>query len=281
MEGGLNCESVKNQIVGWLKDYAVKSGLDGFVVGVSGGVDSALVSTLCAETGLSTLVVEMPIHRPVSNIVERSAAHVEWLKSKYKNVNSNMMNLSSVYDAAEDVFFLGFGVTMTDLAKANTRSRLRMVALYSIANTFNLLVAGTGNKVEDFGVAFFTKYGDGGVDISPIGNLLKPQVRELAAYLGVIKDIVDAVPTDELWADTRSDEAQIGASYDELEWAMKYCQDRKWERNLDVPDMKALAITPPFLRQMHVVSIYLKRHEQGAHKMQMPPICPISWEEYK
>lgn len=279
MEGGLNCESVKNQIVGWLKDYAVKSGLDGFVVGVSGGVDSALVSTLCAETGLSTLVVEMPIHRPVSNIVERSAAHVEWLKSKYKNVNSNMMNLSSVYDAAEDVFFLGFGVTMTDLAKANTRSRLRMVALYSIANTFNLLVAGTGNKVEDFGVAFFTKYGDGGVDISPIGNLLKSQVRELAAYLGVIKDIVDAVPTDELWADTRSDEAQIGASYDELEWAMKYCQDRKWERNLDVPDMKALAITPPFLRQMHVVSIYLKRHEQGAHKMQMPPICPISWEE--
>lgn len=275
----MNCESVKNQIVGWLKDYAVKSGLDGFVVGVSGGVDSALVSTLCAETGLSTLVVEMPIHRPVSNIVERSAAHVEWLKSKYKNVNSNMMNLSSVYDAAEDVFFLGFGVTMTDLAKANTRSRLRMVALYSIANTFNLLVAGTGNKVEDFGVAFFTKYGDGGVDISPIGNLLKSQVRELAAYLGVIKDIVDAVPTDELWADTRSDEAQIGASYDELEWAMKYCQDRKWERNLDVPDMKALAITPPFLRQMHVVSIYLKRHEQGAHKMQMPPICPISWEE--
>lgn len=272
----MDCEKVSNHIIKWLTDYATRNRMHGFVVGVSGGVDSALVSTLCAKTGLPTLVVEMPIHRPVSNIVERSSAHVAWLKDKYWNTSSELKDLSKVYDAQEEVY-----PGMSDLAKANTRSRIRMTTLYSFANTIGLLVAGTGNKVEDYGVAFFTKFGDGGVDISPIGGLLKSQVRALSKHLGIIDDIVNAVPTDELWADTRSDEQQIGASYDNLEFAMNFCKNRGIETNADLSTFistgaPAYFDLPKIL--MDTLEIYIKRHEAGAHKMNPPPVCEIPEE---
>ena len=213
-------EVLKDNIVRWLKDYYwMHSGnIKGFVVGVSGGIDSAVVSTLCAETGLPTYVMTMPLHSKEEN-TELSEAHAYGLVEKYSNVTMVNVDLTRTYDTlmtwVDDAF------TGNELANANTKSRLRMVSLYQVAGSVGGIVVGTGNKVEDYGVGFYTKYGDGGVDIAPIADLYKTEVRELGGHLGVDDLIIDAKPTDGLWEDGRTDEDQIGATYEELEEAME------------------------------------------------------------
>ena len=211
-------EELKVRIVNWLKDYYWKYDIKAFVVGVSGGIDSAVVSTLCAETGLPTYVLTMPLHSKEGN-TELSDAHAKALVEKYYNVTNVNVDLSETYDK----FMLHVDDTFTDnqLANANTKSRLRMVTLYQVAGSVGGIVVGTGNKVEDYGVGFYTKYGDGGVDIAPIADLYKSEVWELGEYLDVDQRIVDAKPTDGLWDDGRNDEDQIGATYVELEEAME------------------------------------------------------------
>lgn len=243
-----------NQIINWLKQYSVDSGLKTFVVGVSGGVDSALTSTLCAETGINTIVVSMPIHQNKDQLT-RAHDHINWLQEKYKNIQYGEFNLSHVYDT----FAMLFADNQCELALANSRARIRMTCLYQIAQTNNGLVVGTGNKVEDFGVGFFTKYGDGGVDISPIADLMKSEVRMLAKKLGVSDKIIEAPPTDGLWNDNRTDEEQIGATYDELEWAMNY--------NDKVEDLLG--------NKKKVFYIFNKLNNMNKHKMEPIPVCKI------
>ena len=216
-------------IGGWLKDYYYFHGIRAFVVGVSGGIDSAVVSTLCAKTELPTYVVRMPLESSHEN-TKLSDLHAQQLAEKYKNVTNIQIELSTVYDQLlhninwwSDAQHFDKGEFTTDqLSLANTKSRLRMVTLYQIAGVKKGIVVGTGNKVEDYGVGFYTKYGDGGVDIAPIADLYKTEVRELGGYLGVDALIIDAKPTDGLWDDGRSDEDQIGATYEQLEEAMEH-----------------------------------------------------------
>jgi NAD+ synthase len=189
-----------------------------FVVGVSGGIDSAVVSTLCAKTELPTYVLTMPLHSKKEN-TKLSDAHAKALMKKYSNVRVVDVDLSNTYESL--LFDIDQDFVTNKLANANTKSRLRMVTLYQIAGSVGGIVVGTGNKVEDYGVGFYTKYGDGGVDIAPIADLYKTEVRELGGYLGVMNQIIDATPTDGLWDDGRSDEDQIGATYAELEEAME------------------------------------------------------------
>jgi NAD+ synthase len=248
------------KIILWLLNKTKETNVNGFVVGVSGGIDSALTSTLCALTGKKTIVVGLPIHQESSQ-VSRSQKHMDWLCEKFGNVEQITFNLTETFDIFQKATNCN-----SELAIANARSRLRMVALYSVANQNNLLVAGTGNKIEDYGIGFFTKYGDGGVDISPIADLLKSEVRELARQLGVIEEIINAVPTDGLWGDNRSDEDQIGATYDELEWALKYNDNNK------VIDGELSD------RQKEVLKIYTTRHIINKHKLEPPPICYIEEE---
>ena len=212
-------EQLKTRIVNWIKDYYWKYNIKALVVGVSGGIDSAVVSTLCAETGLPTYVLTMPLHSKVGNTF-LSDLHAQQLVEKYSNVTLVNVDLSETYDK----FMLHVDDTFTGnkLANANTKSRLRMVSLYQVAGSVGGIVVGTGNKVEDYGVGFYTKYGDGGVDIAPIADLYKTEVWELGKHIGVDERIVDAVPTDGLWDDGRKDEDQIGASYEQLEEAMEY-----------------------------------------------------------
>jgi len=245
-------------IINWLRDYSQNSSINTFVVGVSGGVDSALVSTLCAETGIKTIVVSMPIHQNPSEL-DRANKHIKWLKGKYNNVTAMEVNLSHVYDT----FKMIFADNENNLALANSRARLRMTTLYQIAQSNDGLVVGTGNKVEDFGVGFFTKYGDGGVDISPIADLMKSEVRELAINLGIIDDIIQASPTDGLWGDDRTDEDQLGATYDELEWAMNYTESEYAyvREGYNCTD-----------RQEEVLKIYNKFNKQNKHKMIPIPV---------
>ena len=211
-------EKLKFDIDRWLKDYYYFHAIKSFVVGVSGGIDSAVVSTLCAETGLPTYVLTMPLHSKQEN-TKLSDAHAKALADKYSNVTVVNVDLTRPYEsfmAWQDNRF-----TSNELANANTKSRLRMVTLYQVAGSVGGIVVGTGNKVEDYGIGFYTKYGDGGVDIAPIADLYKTEVRELGSYLGVSDDIINAKPTDGLWDDGRSDEDQIGATYSELEEAME------------------------------------------------------------
>ena len=243
-----------NQIINWLKQYSVDSGLKTFVVGISGGVDSALTSTLCAETGIDTIVVSMPIHQNKDQLT-RAHDHINWLQEKYENIQYGEYNLSHVYDT----FAILFADNQCELALANSRARIRMTTLYQIAQTNNGLVVGTGNKVEDFGVGFFTKYGDGGVDISPIADLMKSEVRMLAKKLGVSDKIIEAAPTDGLWNDDRTDEDQIGATYDELEWAMNYSDN--------VEDLLG--------NKKKVFYIFNKLKNMNNHKMEPIPVCKI------
>ena len=222
-------EELKHDIVKWLKDYYWMYNIKCFVVGVSGGIDSAVVSTLCAETGLPTYVVCMPLLSTHENS-KLSDDHAKKLEEKYDNVTRVMVELSSVYDQfihsvewwSDAQHFDKKEFTSDELTTANTKARIRMITLYQIAGSKGGIVVGTGNKVEDYGVGFFTKYGDGGVDIAPIADLYKTEVWELGEYLEVDERICDAIPTDGLWDDKRTDEDQIGASYEQLEEAMEH-----------------------------------------------------------
>jgi NAD+ synthase len=252
----LNYNKVQEHIVSWLSGYLKNSGLKGFVVGISGGIDSAVTSTLCALTGAPVYVLNMPIRQRKQDY-ELAANHITDLKSRFSNVAGMEIELSGVFSAFESIMPES---TQSDfLAMANSRSRLRMMTLYAVGQSNGLLVAGTGNKVEDFGVGFYTKYGDGGVDLSPIADLMKTEVYALGAHLQVIEGILNAKPTDGLWEDGRSDEDQLGASYPELEWAMLFSGDES-------------TLTP---RQSEVLGIYRKFHRANQHKMLPIPVCLI------
>ena len=214
---------LKLNIVEWISEYAKKYKIKSLVVGVSGGIDSAVVSTLCAETGISTFVMSMPLLSNKDND-DLSNVHCDYLTKKYSNVEKVRVDLSNTYTALMQSIEEQTNGTFLDsgLANANTKSRLRMVTLYQIAGSCGGIVVGTGNKVEDYGIGFYTKYGDGGVDIAPIADLYKTEVWELGKHLGVDQRIIDAPPTDGLWDDSRTDEAQIGATYTDLEYAMEH-----------------------------------------------------------
>ena len=254
-------ENVVNQIVEWLKSYQKKSKMNGFVVGVSGGIDSAVTSTLCSLTGANVLCLEMEIHQD-SNQVSRANEHIQWLEKKFDNVSHHNLSLTGVFDS----FVKGLPATDKKeeqlLSLANTRARLRMSTLYYFAALHRYLVAGTGNKVEDFGVGFYTKYGDGGVDLSPIADLFKSQVYEIADHLNIVESIQKAAPTDGLWSDNRTDEEQMGANYNELEWAME-----ELKRN---PSLAGLD-----QKQIEIISIYSDFNRLNQHKMNPIPVCQI------
>lgn len=254
-------EKINQHIVQWLHDYAINAKVKGFVVGISGGIDSALTSTLCAQTGLPTLCVEMPIHQAESH-VNRANEHIDQLKKRFPNVFNERADLTPVFENFKNQVPSSENEAVLNLSLANTRARLRMTTLYYFAGLHGLLVAGTGNKVEDFGVGFFTKYGDGGVDISPIADLVKSEVRLLATHLQVPESIVKAKPTDGLFGDDRSDEDQIGANYDELEWAMNQIENGKI-----LEDFSG--------REAEVFKIYKRLNTINQHKMNPIPICRI------
>ena len=213
----MNSKDKINYIIDWIKNYtkSIKSQPVSLIIGVSGGVDSALTSTLCAHTGLKTIAISMPIKQNSSQH-DLSLRHLDYLKNNFDNVDCKIIELDNVFKIFESTM-KDFN---SDLAFANSRSRLRMVTLYQVAQSNNGIVVGTGNKVEDFGVGFYTKYGDGGVDISPIADCNKTEVWELGKELGILEEIINAAPTDGLWDDGRTDEGQLGLSYKELEEAM-------------------------------------------------------------
>jgi len=254
----MKTEAVIEHITGWLKEYCRRAGTAGFVIGVSGGIDSAVSSTLAARTGLPLLVVEMPIHQ--SRIqVTRAREHIAHLKERHEAVESVEVELTGVFDRLIEALPDSPGEERREMSLVNTRARLRMTTLYYFAALQRRLVVGTGNKVEDFGIGFFTKYGDGGVDLSPIADLVKTEVYRLGRALGVNEAILTAAPTDGLWGDDRTDEDQIGASYPELEWAMGFDGD---EASLDA-------------RQREVLAIYRRYHAANRHKMEPIPVCII------
>jgi len=260
----MNTEKVASHIISWLKDYAEKSKVKGFVVGVSGGIDSAVASTLCAKTGFPTLCVEMPIHQAESQ-VNRAEEHIKQLKEQFSNVSEVRVDLTSTFEDFKNMLPTIASSDAVNLSLANTRARLRMTTLYYFASLHSYLVAGTGNKVEDFGVGFYTKYGDGGVDLSPIADLMKSEVYELAAYLNVPNSIQEAQPTDGLFGDSRTDEDQIGASYDELEWAMQMQNEGKTANDFSE-------------RKQEVFKIYERLNKINQHKMIPIPVCEIPAE---
>jgi NAD+ synthase len=260
----MNSEKVVEYIVDWLKTYATNAKVKGFVVGISGGIDSAVTSTLCAKTGFPVLCVEMPIHQGV-NQVSRGKEHIALLKERFNKISSLEVNLTSTFEDFKKVLPEIEESATVNLSLANTRARLRMSTLYYFAGLHGYLVAGTGNKVEDFGVGFFTKYGDGGVDLSPIADLMKSEVYKIAKELEVPNSIIKAQPTDGLFGDSRTDEDQIGASYDELEWAM--IQD---ELGNDISNFEG--------REKEVFTIYIQRNRANKHKMDPIPVCEIPKE---
>ncbi|WP_461532054.1 NAD(+) synthase [Sinomicrobium sp.] len=257
----MQTEKVIKHIVDWLKEYVQKSGTKGFVIGISGGIDSAVTSTLCALSGYPVLCLEMPIHQEEKQ-VSRAGGHIKWLKDKYGNISSQSVDLSPVFDSLVNSLPAVPKEEDRFMTLANTRARLRMTTLYYFAGLKGFLVAGTGNKVEDFGVGFYTKYGDGGVDLSPIADLLKTEVYEIAAQLGIIEEIQQAPPTDGLWGDDRTDEDQIGASYPELEWAMLVDEEGKKPEDFTG-------------RQKTVLTIYRRLNRANKHKMTPIPRCKI------
>ena len=225
-------DKVTNHIINWLKDYLEKSNLNGFIVGVSGGIDSALTATLCAKTGHPVKCLEMPIHQnKMQNL--NSSIQINWLKSNFPNVTCDEVNLSNIFDEFIDMT-TDTANELTNLALANSRARLRMLTLYYYSTINRYLVAGTGNKVEDFGIGFYTKYGDGGVDISPIADCTKTQVWEMAKNLSIINEIIEAKPTDGLWDDSRNDEDQIGLSYEQIEEAMNNSKSEFYKKYLEI-----------------------------------------------
>ena len=251
-----------NHIVNWLKAYCDESFQQGYIIGISGGIDSALTSTLCAMTGKKIIVVSLPL-RQKKNEYDRASNHIEYLTTKFSNVSMLDIDLTSTFEEFEKN--IPTEVFENKLAMANTRSRLRMMTLYAIGQANQLLVAGTGNKIEDFGVGFFTKYGDGGVDVSPIADLTKTEVRNLSTFLQIDESILQAEPTDGLWDEEgRTDENQIGANYPELEWAMEFKGEEK-------------TLTE---REKEVLKIYRKFNKANKHKMIAIPVCKIP-AEYK
>ena len=237
-------------ITNWIKNYSLNNSAKQFdlVIGVSGGIDSAVTSTLCAKTDILTHVVSMPI-RQNSEQHDLSLGHIKWLKKNFKNIKSHIIELDEVFKSFKQIM----KNYNSDLAFANTRSRLRMITLYQIAQCNDAIVVGTGNKVEDFGIGFFTKYGDGGVDISPIADCTKNQVWEMGKELGIKNEIIDAKPTDGLWDDARNDEDQIGLTYSQIEEAMQSNKSKFYEK-------------------------YKKIREPNIHKMKSIPVCILPKE---
>lgn len=260
----MDSKGVIEHIVNWLKDYTEKSGTKGYVVGVSGGIDSALTSSLVAATGYPVTCVEMPIYQSPDQ-VSRARKHIEELQKRHSNVSRVQVDLTPVFDHFLSALPNVPNSEQKEMSLVNSRARLRMTTLYYFAALEGKLVAGTGNKVEDFGVGFYTKYGDGGVDLSPIADLYKTQVYTLAKEMEVIDDILVAPPTDGLWGDDRTDEDQIGASYPELEWAME--------------QQKAGKVSSDFKgRDAEVMQIYTRLHKANRHKMEAIPVCEIPQE---
>jgi len=249
-------DQLSDYISDWLAAYCKNAKQEGYVIGISGGVDSALCSILCAKTGLKTLLVSMPIHQQPDQL-KRAHQHIAWLTATFTNVSSLEVDLTDSFESFRST--LPAQVSNHELSMANTRSRLRMTTMYAIGQANACLVAGTGNKVEDFGVGFYTKYGDGGVDVSPIADLTKSEVWALAKHLDVSEEITNAKPTDGLWGSDRTDEDQLGASYPELEWAMEYKGNET-----DLSE-----------RQREVLAIYRRFNAANQHKMQPIPVCII------
>ena len=243
----MNSDKKITYISNWIKDYAISLPFNppSLIIGVSGGIDSAVTSTLCAKTGLKTIAVSMPIKQKQSQH-DLSLRHLKWLEDSFDNVEIMTIELDEV--------FKSFELTMTNfnnkLAFANSRSRLRMVTLYQIAQSNKGIVVGTGNKVEDFGVGFYTKYGDGGVDISPIADCTKTDVWNMGKSLGIMNEIIEAAPTDGLWDDSRNDESQLGLTYEQIEEAMNNSNSKYYDK-------------------------YLKIREPNLHKMKPIPVCII------
>ncbi|WP_294207907.1 NAD(+) synthase [uncultured Chryseobacterium sp.] len=263
----MQTQKIIDHIVNWLKEYAVKANVKGYVIGVSGGVDSGVVSTLCAMTGLDVLLIEMPI-RQKADQVNRAQEHIEDLKRRFPNVKGHTVNLTPVFESFEGIVSdHAEGNANNNLALANTRSRFRMLTLYYFGQLHGLLVCGTGNKVEDFGIGFYTKYGDGGVDVSPIADLYKTEVYKLAGALDLIESIKNAIPTDGLWDAERTDEDQIGATYPELEKIQK--------------EYGTKAIEEYEGRDKEVFMIFDRMHKAARHKMVPIPVCdiPEEWRE--
>ncbi len=251
-------ENLSRKIQKWIIDYADNQNIKTLVVGVSGGIDSAVVSTLCALTGIDTIAVGMPINSNSDN-TKLSKKQLEYLSMSF-GINTDEIDLSPIYNSFNKLMSPNFS---SDLGFANSKSRLRMITLYQIASSLGGIVVGTGNKVEDFGVGFYTKYGDGGVDISPIADLYKSEVRELGRYLGVPQEIIDAEPTDGLWDDNRVDETQIGATYEELEWAMEYGQSKSVYTE----------------KEYNILNIYQNFNQKNKHKMVPIPIFDLRENE--
>ena len=234
-------------IKNWILDYckSMPKEAESLVVGVSGGIDSSVTSTICALTGKKTIVLSMPI-KQIKEQQDLSLQHQEWLKSKFKNVESHLIILDNV--------FKSFKVTLSEFDNehglANSRARLRMATLYQVAASNNGIVVGTGNKVEDFGVGFYTKYGDGGVDISPIADCTKSQIWEMGKNLGILNEIIKAQPTDGLWDDGRTDVNQLGMTYQDLEEAMKDSSNKNHKK-------------------------YLEIRKRNLHKMNSIPVCKM------
>ena len=236
-----------NYIKKWILDYckSMSKEPETLVVGISGGIDSSVTSAICALTEKKTIVLSMPI-KQIKEQHDLSLKHQEWLKNKFKNVESHLVILDDVFKS----FKVSLGQFDNEHGLANSRARLRMVTLYQVAASNNGIVVGTGNRVEDFGVGFYTKYGDGGVDISPIADCSKSQVWEMGKNLGILEEIVKAQPTDGLWDDGRTDVNQLGMSYFELEEAMKSSSDKNHKR-------------------------YLEIRKRNLHKMNLIPVCKM------
>ena len=244
----MNAKEKINFISNWIKDYVnnMPSKAESLVIGISGGIDSSVVSTLCANTGRKTIVLTMPI-KQIKSQHDLSLSHAKWLKQKYKNVEHHLLEMDKIFNSFSQVL----NKFDNEHGYANSRARLRMATLYQVAAANNGIVVGTGNKVEDFGVGFYTKYGDGGVDISPIADCTKTQVWELGRYLEVSEDIINTPPTDGLWDDGRNDVQQLGMSYEELEKAMDDKKDPNYQK-------------------------YLEIREKNLHKMNPIPVCKFN-----
>lgn len=257
----MQTEKVIQHIVNWLKTYATHAKMNGFVIGISGGVDSAVTAALCSKTGMPTLCLEMPIHQ-AENQMDRGRELLQYLKRENDNVYSEEVELTPVFEQFKAQLPHSANSDLLDLSLANSRARLRMTTLYYFAGLNRYLVVGTGNKIEDFGVGFYTKYGDGGVDLNPIADLVKSEVYQLGHALNIPSSILEAAPTDGLFGDCRTDEDQLGASYDELEWAMKMDKQNK-----TISDFSG--------RKRSVFGIYKSLNSKNQHKMVPIPVCKI------